>query len=264
VKMSALLELYLDQFLVFTLILARISALMMTAPIYGATYIPVQIRALLAVGLSVLVAPLHWHTPIEYPGNVLNFLVIVAGEALIGLVLGLGLFILFAGVQIAGEIAGQMSGMRLGNLFDASMNTDVPIFAKLLNLVALSVFVLIGGHRQVMDALLDTFRFVPPGSGGLSGGIVQTLTDVVAGSFMLGIRAGAPIMVALLMSILVMGLISRTLPQLNILAAGFSLNAIIMLAALSLSLGSIAWIFQEQVEPTIEALRQVLQEGARG
>jgi len=252
-----LLELYLDQFLIFVLILTRISGLMMTAPFFAANYVPMRVRAFLAVGLAVLIAPLHWGTPVAHPENLIHFLTLLGCEAVVGVTLGLGVMILFAGLQVAGHVVGHMSGMHLADVADPSFDSSIPVFAQLMNLVALAVFVIIGGHRQVMDALLDTFRWTPPGSGTVSSGIVETMTAVLAQSFVLGIRAAAPAIVALLMSVLVMGLISRTLPQLNVLAVGFGLNSIIMLSALAVSLGSIAWMFQDQVEPTIDTVREL-------
>jgi flagellar biosynthetic protein FliR len=80
----------------------------------------------------------------------------------------------------------------------------------------------------------------------------------VALSFIVGVRAAAPAMVALLSSVLILGLISRTLPQLNVIAVGFSLNAMVMLAVLSLSLGGVVWAFQDEVGPTLALLRDAL------
>jgi flagellar biosynthetic protein FliR len=124
--------------------------------------------------------------------------------------------------------------------------------------MVLSFFVAIGGHRLLIRALLETFRWRPPGVHELPTGIVAAVTDVVHQSFLMGIRAGAPVMVALLMAILVLGLISRTLPQLNVIAIGFSLNSMVMMLTLALSLGAIAWVLQEQAESVIERMTEVV------
>jgi flagellar biosynthetic protein FliR len=257
-SVQLLLQLYLDQFLVFVLVLTRISGLVMTAPVFGPRSVPIQVRGLLAVSLSLIITPLHWGTYVVQPASLLNLLVLVGREAVVGLALGLGIMILFTGLQLAGQIMGQMSGMSLADIFDPSFDSSVPIFAQLMDLVTLAVFVAIGGHRQVMSALLDTFEVMPPGTGGFSPSMVGALVDVTTQSFMLGIRAAAPVMVALLLSVLVMGLISRTLPQLNVIAIGFSLNSMVLLATLSISLGAVAWIFQEQAEISIETLRAAI------
>lgn len=256
--MSQILEFGLNQFLVFVLVLTRISPLVMTAPMFGSSTIPVRIRAFLAVGIALIITPTYWLLPIEDPGNLINLVVMLGREAVLGLSLGLGILILFSGLTLTGQIIGQMSGMSLADVFNPGLDQNVPVFAQLLDLMTLVVFLTIGGHRQLVQALLDTFHWMPPGQAAFSPDIVQTLHDITTQSFALGIRAAAPIMIALLLSVLIMGLISRTLPQLNILAVGFSFNSMVMLVTLSMSLGAAAWIFQDEAVATIESLRDAL------
>jgi flagellar biosynthetic protein FliR len=216
------------------------------------------VRAALAVGLATMVTPLQAGAGIDSPGNLLHFLVYVGGEALVGVVLGLGTLLLFTGIQIAGQIVGQMSGLHLADAFDPLTQTNTPVCSRLLNMLALAAFVIIGGHRVLVDALLDTFRWMPPGHALVHSGVIETLVGVMGQSFELGVRAAAPTMVALLLAVLVMGLISRTLPQLNMLAVGLGLNSMIMLAMLAVTMGTMVWLFQDQVIPTIDNLKQAL------
>jgi len=275
-----------EKFLLFTLVLTRVSGLTMTAPIYGTGDVPRQVRALLAVALAVLLAPSQWHVEVDYPGTMINYAVFIGAELLIGICLGLGIVILFSGVQLAGQMIGRIGGMMLADVFDPTTNDSVPMFSRLLMLVTLAVFVCIGGHRMVMSGLLDTFETVPPGQAQLlwrsfadqpaseaeMDSLRPPFRDVPAGSsrfatlignafvnlmhqsFALGIRATIPVVTALLLSILVLGLISRTLPQLNILMVGFGLNAMLTFAVLSLTIGAAAWVFQTHVETALAML----------
>ncbi len=256
--MSGLWQLYLDQFLVFVLVLTRVSGLVMTAPIFGSRNVPLRIRALLAVGLSLIITPLHWGQPPPPPNSVVELSAMLGREAVLGLALGLAVRILFAGFQLTGQLIGQMSGMSLADVFDPSFDQSVPVFSQLLDVVALSLFLAMGGHRQVMRAFLDTFQWRPPGADDLPPNMVQALSDVMHESFLVGIRAGAPVVVTLLLSILILGLISRTLPQLNVIAVGFSLNAMIMLVTLALSLAALAWVLEDHAQVVIETVRAAL------
>ena len=256
--MSALIEVYRDQLLLFVLVLTRISALIMTAPIFGSRSVPLRIRALLAVGFALIVTPVHFDESRAMPTELVNLSVLIAREAVLGLALGLAVMILFTGLHLTGQVIGQMSGMSLADSFDPTFDTTVPVFAQLLDAVTLSVFIAIGGHRQVMMALLDTFRWRPPGVRDLPTGFVQTLTEVTSESFVVGIRAGAPVIVALFLSVLLLGLISRTLPQLNVIAIGFSLNSMVMLAMLAASMGALAWVVQDHADTMIAAIRDAI------
>lgn len=258
--MAALLALFEHQLLVFVLVLTRVSGLVMTTPFLGMQTAPMRVRAFVAIALAALVTPLaagrvYFEHP---PDSLIDFVTLAVGELVVGLSMGLGMMILFAGLQLTGQIAGQMSGMQLADIFDPGYQSSVPLFARLLDMVTLAMFLAIGGHRELLQALLDTFTWMPPGEARFSEGILTMLMELTTQSFVLGIRAAAPVMVALLLSVLVLGLISRTLPQLNVLAVGFSLNSMIMLATLAVSLGAIAWIFQQQAGAALESIRAAL------
>jgi flagellar biosynthetic protein FliR len=254
-----LTEFYLatpSRLVVFVLVLTRISGLLMTAPLLSNRSAPLRVRAMLAIVLAMFITPLQEGVP--DPGTLVNLLTLMIGEAIVGLSLGLGLLILFSGVQLTGYTLGQMSGAQLADAFDPTFDQSVPVHSQLLDLVTLAVFVTIGGHRELLDALLGTFRNLPLGGGGFQQSVAEAMFHVITESFTVGIRAAAPAVVALLASILILGLISRTLPQLNILAVGFSMNAVVMLAIVAMSLGGIVYVFQDEVSPTIDMLREAI------
>ncbi len=246
------------QFILFTFVLARVGGLTMTAPIYGTSDVPLRVRVLLAVALALLIVPAQWHATVERPGDVIQYAVLLASEALIGACLGLGVLILIHSMTLAGELVGQASGLTLSDVFDPTLGENVPLFSRLMFLVTVSVFLCLGGHRLVMAGLLDTFRVIPPGSGGIPGSIREIAVTLASQSFALGVRAAAPALTALLLSTLILGLIGRTLPQLNILTLGFGVNALLAFAALGLTLGAAAWAFHDQVEPSLQTILDTL------
>src|SRR5262245_818833 len=249
--MSALETFLVSRFMVFTLVLTRTSALIATAPIFGSLALPRRVKAFLAVTLSLLVTPVFLNTSLPPAGSLLEYGRLMVNEALVGLLLGLGIHILFSGVQVAGQIVSQMSGLSLAEVADPAFNEDASVFSQLFYFLTLAVFVAIGGHRIVTEALLETFTWAPPGHAALGETVVEVIANVTTQSFALGIRAAAPLMVALLLATIVLGLISRTLPQINIIAIGFGLSAMVLMGVLFLSLGALAWTFQE---PILEVL----------
>ncbi len=246
------------KFILFTLVVTRVSGVVMTTPIYGTTDVPTHVRALLAMAIAILVVPSQWARSVPYPGSMIQYMVLVGSELLIGLSLGLGVVILLSGIELAGQMIGQVSGLLIAEIFDPTQGSDVSIFSRLLSLLALAIFVLIGGHRMVMGGLLDTFQAIPPGSAAVPISLSETLVVLITQSFALGIRAAAPLVTALLLAHLVLGLIGRTLPQLNILVVGFGLNTMLTFAALMLSLGAALWAFEDQIEGTLGAVLQVV------
>ena len=245
--------------IVFSLILSRVGGLVATAPIFASRDAPLQFRALLTVAISLLMAPGLIQTPLAYPDSIVQYALLIAGEMLVGVCLGLGVDIVFSGIQVVGQLASRISGEALAEVYDPSLEEESAVLSMLLKMTALAVFVTLGGHRMVMAGLLDAYRALPVGSVGMvSAGLIDTLTALVTQSFALGIRAAAPMTVALLLATLVIGLIGRTLPQLNVMSWGFGLNSLTLYGSLMLTLGGAVWVFQDQVEPALESLLQAL------
>ena len=247
------LEVFLvSRFMVFTLVLARVSGLIVIAPIFGTLGLPRHVRAFFALALALLVTPVYLGASLPPVSDIGQYAQMLVNEVAVGLLLGLGVNIMFSGIQVAGQIVSQMSGLSLADVFSPGFDENVSVFSQLFYYLTVAVFVAVGGHRMMVEALLETFAWVPPGQALLGDSYVDVLTGLMSQSFMLGIHAAAPLLVALLLSTIVLGLVSRTLPQINIIAVGFGLNSFLTLAMTLVSLGTVAWTFQE---PTIDALR---------
>lgn len=251
-----------DHLLVFCLVLSRVSGLIAIAPIYGSRDVPVRVRGLLAVALALLIAPSQVRHSPESLQTGSDFVIAAAAELVIGLVLGLGMLILLTGIQLAGQMISQLSGMALADVFQPGLDTRMPVISQLLVQVTLAIFLLVGGHRLVMAGLLETFGTVPPGSGMAYRPVVSAVTTLLAQSFILAVRAAAPAMTALLLATLLLGLVSRTMPQINILVVGFGINSMVTLVMILLSLATIAWTFSEVLVPAWSELKTAIGSGS--
>jgi flagellar biosynthetic protein FliR len=240
--------------LLFTFVLARVSGLVMTVPVFTGSEVPMQVRGLLSVAMALVLTPTQWGVHWPAPTGVIDYAILMAGELLIGLVLGLGIVILLSGMQVAGQVIAQMSGMALAEVLAPGSDDQVPLFSGMLNMTALAVFVVIGGHRALIDGLLHTFVTLPIGQGGGGASMAQAALNLLSGSFFLAMRAAAPGMIALLLATLVLGLVGRTLPQLNILVLGFGINSLVVLSTLSVSIGAVAILVSDYFEPALKSL----------
>lgn len=252
--MLALDQLLQAPLVLFSLVLSRVGGLVMTAPLFGSTETPLQVRAFLAVAMALVLTPTQWGRPVEMPADLAGYGVLIAVETLLGMILGLGVMILLSGIQLAGQIISQISGMSLADVFNPGFDSEVPLISHLLYLVTMSVYVLLGGHRILVDALLRTFATLPLGQAALPSSLGEMLVALLSESFSLGLRAAAPAAVALLLATILLGLISRTLPQLNVLVVGFGINSLVTLAMLAMTVGGMAWLFQESLADTLPDL----------
>ncbi len=252
--MALLLAQYQQQFLIFVLVLTRIGTLVMTMPSFGGANVPMRVRAFLAVGISMLITPLHWGVEVESPANLAILTALLAKESLLGLAVGLTMHILLSGVHLAGHLMEQASGLSLAEVVNPDSEERVSIFMQLLEGTALSIFLLVGGHRWILDAVARSFHWMPPGKGQLPAEVPLALTEIVSQSFGIALRASAPVVLALLLATLIIGILSRTVPQINIMTLGLSVNSLLVLGALALCVGSIGWTFQESIEPAMEKI----------
>jgi flagellar biosynthetic protein FliR len=240
--MPPFFESFASNIIVFVLVLSRIGAMVSLAPIWGSRAVPMRIRAMLAVMISLIITPLHQASLAN--SDFLELTVAIAKESGLGLAMGATLTILFGSLQIAGQVIAQTSGLSLAESYDPSQDETTPVFSQLLDQLGLTVFVLLGGHRQALQAVLDSFATMPPGKADLPPDLVIALTDVLGKSCSMGIRIAGPVMLAMLISNLVLGLVSRALPQLNMMNMGLGVNAILALLVLALTLGSLPWLLE--------------------
>jgi flagellar biosynthesis protein FliR len=242
----------------FLLVLARVAGLTMTAPIYGTQDVPLQVRVLLAAALALLIVPLQFHSAAVPFGNLVHLATMLGVEAAIGACLGLGVLVLLHAMTAAGELIAQAAGLGIAEMFDPLTEENSSLFSRLMFLVAIAVFLCIGGHRLVMAGLLDTFQTIPPGGGQFPASLADGATTLVGMSFSLGLRVAAPVVTSLLLATLILGLVGRTLPQLNIFAMGFGLNSLLAFAALGITFGAAVWALQDQIEPAMKTIFDAL------
>ncbi|MCS7305086.1 MAG: flagellar biosynthetic protein FliR [Thermoguttaceae bacterium] len=247
------------QFLVLMLLFVRMSGLVFVMPVFGGPEIPVQVRGLFSLALAAVCWPMVPQTAIPQNLTLLEFFLLVGRELLIGLFLGVGVSIFLSGAQVAGEAIGRMGGLMAADLFDPTSESYVPLLSRLMSLSTLACLLVLGGHRLIMAALLDTLRTLPPGAGFPIDSPGKTLVLLLDLSFHLGMRAALPTLCALLLATVILGLVGRAIPQLNILLLGFGVNSLLTFGVFALSFGAALWVFQEQWEWVVDFLLEALE-----
>jgi len=242
------------QALVFVLVFCRVGGLVATAPAFGAFVLPWRFRALLACAITLVVAPACCGNVPHLPSGLLNGVVLAGGELLIGVVLGAGVAILLSAALVAGQLIGQMSGISLSEVLQPENGETTSAHAQLLYLVALTVYVALGGQRLLIGALLETFRQLPPGMATSAASLGETMVSLVTQSFQLGIRGAAPALAALTLSTIAMAVVGRSVPQLNVLSLGLGINSLVAMSVLIAAVGLTAHLLGNQLEPTLAAL----------
>jgi flagellar biosynthetic protein FliR len=252
------MDLYFQHAATLALVALRIAALVVFAPVFGPFAVPWRVRLLVALALTALIFPPEVARAVPVPQTLAPFLVAAVGELLVGFLLGLGVVALFSALQVAGQLIGQAGGLQVADAAGGGSDSAQPVFSRLFTCVATAVFLTIGGHRRALEALLDTFAWLPAGQGGVSRLPLESVTLLVTQSFVLGLRAAAPAVVALLLATLAIAVVARALPQLNVLAFGLGINALAAITAIGVSLPAACWLFQDQLGVVLDAAQAAI------
>ena len=215
--------------------LARILALIASAPVLGNKQVPVQVKIGLSVLITILVAPtLHIQPGIE-PGSATGLLILLL-QILAGLAMGFAMRVVFSAVEMAGEASGLQMGLGFASFYDPQHASFSPVLAQFLGVVATLAFLSLDGHLYMLAALADSFRLFPIGTALPSTLGLHTLALWVGSIFTYGLQLSLPMLGALLLVNLALGILTRTAPQLNLFAVGFPITLAIGFLTLFLSL----------------------------
>lgn len=255
--MDNLAQWMVDHLVLGVLVLTRLSTLLMAMPAVGIG-VPRRVRAFLAILLTVLILPpVADGTSVEsLPeiSNLVDLTIALGREALIGMLIGATIQLIITGMQLGGEAITSTGGMQLGDAVDPTTSASMPSVARLVGMLVTAVMLAIGGHRILLKVLLDSFDAMPAGHVVFHDSMMTLVLDQLTSGFESGVKVAAPVVAALLLSNLVTGLISRTMPQINVLAIGLSINALAMMVVLALTIGSVGLIFRRELAITVDRL----------
>ncbi|MFH1035763.1 MAG: flagellar biosynthetic protein FliR [Pseudomonadota bacterium] len=229
-------DLSLAQVTGFLLVLIRAAALIATLPFFGSPNVPEMVKAGLALSLALLISPMVKIDPALLPRDMWQLALLAAGELMIGMILGMVVRLLLTSVQIMGQLAGFQMGFSVANVFDPIGGGQVAVVAQFCYVMALLAFLGVGGHLHFFRALADSFQVVPPGGFSLSRALYEQFMGLVTQMFLLSVKIGAPVVGALLFTQVAMGVVAKTVPQMNILIVGFPVTISVGLIFLSLTL----------------------------
>jgi len=235
------------------LIFGRAGGLIVSAPFWGSRVVPVLVRVWIAMLLAIATYPL---VPIvSLPGGttIFSLLMALAGEILLGLVLGWMAQMLFAAMRLAGQEIEIKCGLGLLNLVDPNEGGQSGIFAAFLELTAGLIFFSLNGHLLLIRALSSSYSVFPLAGEKFATRLLEGLISSTGEIFTIALRVSAPVVIGLLLSDIVLGIISRAIPQMNVFIVAQPLQLGLVLLLLLLSLPAVVWFFVRQLPQLVGA-----------
>lgn len=231
----------------FMLVLARTSALVLASPVLGQGTGFSGYRVGL-IGFLSLLLYLSTGVPVDAPPFELALMGL--REVLIGIFLGFMLQLVLLAVRVAGEMVGQEMGFMVARQVDPTNGISSTLITSLYENLFLLVLLALDGHHWLLRSLERSFVFAPIGRLELGQRMAPTAISMFSEMFRAGLVFAAPVMVFLLLVSLLIGLLSRAVPGLNVLEVGFTLRVLVALVAL--------FLFAPVMEPAMRNLHQDL------
>jgi flagellar biosynthetic protein FliR len=230
------LNISLPQLQLYLLVFLRIGAILMSIPVFDSNTMPYLFRLALAFATSLILFPMLKLNPMPVAGSIFTFGIGAAREILLGLAIGFSVKFIFAGVQLAGQLAGYQMGLAIAQVLDPAESEQIPLLAQFNNLVALLIFLSINAHYWFIKALAFSYRIVPPLSAHFGGSLIEQLIRLGGNMFVISIQVGAPVIAVLLVTSAAFGLVARTVPQMNVFIVAMPLKIGVGLIFLGYSL----------------------------
>jgi len=239
----------------FSIVLTRVVGVLSVAPIFGAGQVPIRVTSALSVLVTFVLYPV---VAAQMPAGDLGLagdMMLILRESAIGLALGFVSHTAFAGVQVAGQFMGFQMGFSAGEVADPmSGGGQINLNAQFYTILTTLTFVIIDGHHWFLLALSRSYEVVPVGGFTFSGDLMASLLRMFVRFYMLGAQMAVPMVACLVLASAAMGIVAKTVPQINIMQMGFALRIAIGVVCMITFLP----LFHVQMRQLLVALRDQL------
>ncbi len=219
----------------FLLLMTRVSGLFVLSPFFGSMNIPVMFRAAAAAIFSVLLFPVvDAMGTVEPPATVLMYGVSVLSELFVGWLIGFTAYISFAAITMAGKVMDMQVGFAIVNVMDPTSGQQMPLIGSFLYNLAIIIFLVTNGHHMLIAGLAESFRLVPLAGVQLDLSLTALIANFTVGIFVTGVKIAMPVTFAILLTNVGLGILARTMPQLNIFVVGIPMQLMIGIGVLSM------------------------------
>ena len=243
----------------FLFVLLRVGALIMFFPILGSPQVPGRIKVGLIIFVSIAVFPVVRATPMHDPKGLFELVVSLFSEITIGLAVAYTARLFFTAVQIAGTVVDFQMGFGVVNVIDPQTETQVSVTAQFQNILAILFFLALDAHHIIIGAIVESFFLINPFQINFSTFTPEIILLLFKATFVTAVKIAAPIMAILFFISVGLGLVARTVPQMNVFIVGFPLQIGVGLFMVGLSMSFFSIVVQGQIEQLPERFLGIMQ-----
>jgi len=235
-----------ESFQKFLICTARIAALVGSMPVFSGAQTPMRFKAALAIAVSLVVFPLVLPLLPNLVFEPFSLGILLAKEVLLGVMVGFMARLIFTAVEFGGTIIGYQMGFAAANVFDPQNQRQNSLMSQFQNVFAIMIFLAVNGHHMLLRAMIESFRMLPPGAEDFGHDAIFHLMELTSRMFVLGVKFSAPILAVLLLSGLILGIMARVFPQLNVFMLSYPINIGLAFLVMGLTLNFVADLLKRE------------------
>ncbi|MCF0148168.1 MAG: fused FliR family export protein/FlhB family type III secretion system protein [Clostridium sp.] len=245
-------------FLALFLIFLRITSFFVITNVFFPKGTPITLKAIFSLIFSFALLGGIDYSSIEGITSNYYLVIYMFFEITDGLILGMISNIAFEVLLMAGSLIDVHIGLSMLNTIDPNSETSTTITGNLLHYVALVIFFIINGHHMLIKSLIESFVLLPIGKGLFYGDTMMTMIEIIANYFVIGLKIAIPIVLIILLADVCMGLISRAVPQINVMILGMPVKMLIGIISIAVSLPIIIKIFVSNISYLPDIFRKII------
>ncbi|MTI48006.1 flagellar biosynthetic protein FliR [Sporosalibacterium faouarense] len=244
--MDAIIDIILNKYQIFLLILVRSTGLFVITPIFSRKNIPNILKIGLAFFMSLII-----FSVIDYDAEVFNDLsmvLLIIKEFAVGLIIGFISYVFFTSMYIAGQIIDMQIGFGMVNVLDPQHNVQLPITGNFYYILAALIFLTTNGHHLLIRALVDSYSLIPIGSFAFSNDLTTQMISIFGQVFVIGFKIASPIIATIFLANVLLGILAKTMPQMNVFVVGMPFKVAVGLLVLIFTIPIFSVILQHLFE----------------
>lgn len=247
-----------DQFQTFLVVTARVAGFIAAIPVFSSTQTPALVKSTLVFVCSLMLFPIMAGAVPQVDFAPLPFFLLILSEVLLGLLLALVARLIFTAVEFGATVIGFQMGFASANVYDPHSQRQVELISQFQNVFAIMIFLAINGHHLFLRAVIMSYDILPPGQFDVSGEAIPYLMRLASHMFAIGVQFSAPVLAVLLFSGLILGILARVFPQLNVFLLSFPLNIGIGFVVISLTLNMVSTLIRREFDTLAERIFTLL------
>ena len=231
----------------FLFVFFRVGALILFVPVLGSRQIPSSMKIGFILFLSIVIFPLVQDRSVPKPQGIFELSIFLISDVTIGLGIAFIARLIFTAVQIAGTVVDFQMGFGVVNVLDPQTDTQVSVTAQFHNIIAILIFLAIDAHHFIIQAIVESFFIINPAEINFASITPEYMLYLFSATFTTAVKIAAPIMAILFFLSVGLGLVARTVPQMNVFIVGFPLQIGVGLLMVGLSISFFSILVQQQM-----------------